>query len=301
MSTGKPRPAATPSPGPDSFGVRFRHHLTLARISNSPTVISNVLAGTALATALTLNDTVVVMAIAMVLFYTAGMYLNDLFDLEWDRTRNAARPLPSGAVSVREALTAIVGFTVVGLILLALTTWWAFASGVVLLGVIVAYDRWHKGNPLSPLFMAATRILVYVTAFLAFSTDLTWELGAWSLLLLLYVAGLTSIAKTEHGQGVLRWWPVVALFPPAVFALIQQPDIQTVGLALLLVGWIMYSYSFVLPGPRRSIGGAIGRLIAGIALVDALVLASVGSNGGVIVALIAFAATFVFQRYIKGT
>ena len=149
--------------------------------------------------------------------------------------------------------------------------------------------------------MAATRILVYVTAFLAFSADLTWELGVWCLLLLLYVAGLTSIAKTEHGRGALRWWPVVALFPPAVFALIEHPAVQTLGLALLLAGWIMYSYSFVLAGPRKSIGGAIGRLIAGIALVDTLVLASVDSNGGVIVALIAFAGTFVFQRYIKGT
>jgi len=291
----------TSSPAPDSFGVRFRHHLSLARISNSPTVISNVLAGTALATALTLNDTVVVVAIAMVLFYTAGMYLNDLFDLEWDRTRNSARPLPSGAVSVREALTAIVGFAVVGLILLALTTWWAFASGIVLLGVIVAYDRWHKGNPLSPLFMAATRILVYVTAFLAFSTNLTWELGAWCLLLLLYVAGLTSIAKTEHGTGATRWWPVVALFLPAVFALIQQPTVGTVALVLLFIAWAVYACSFVFRSTGKSIGGAIGRLIAGIALVDALVLASVDSAWGVILAVVAFAATFVFQRYIKGT
>ena len=299
MSTG--RPAAAPSPGPDSFGVRFRHHLSLARVSNSPTVISNVLAGTALATALTFNGTVVVVAIAMVLFYTAGMYLNDLFDLEWDRERNAARPLPSGAVSVREALAAIIGFTVIGLVLLAFTTWWAFAVGVVLLIVIAAYDRWHKGNPLSPLFMAATRILVYVAAFLAFSTDLTWELGAWCVLLLLYVAGLTSIAKTEHGNAATRWWPVVALFLPAVFALVRQPTVGTVALVLLFIAWVVYACSFVFRRVGKSIGGAIGRLIAGIALVDALVLASVDAAWGVIIALIAFAATFVFQRYIKGT
>lgn len=299
MSTG--RPTAASSPAPDSWGVRFRHHLSLARISNSPTVVSNVLAGTALATALTFDGTVVILAIAMVLFYTAGMYLNDLFDLEWDRTRNATRPLPSGSVAVREALTAIVGFTAVGLILLAFTTWWAFLSGVVLLGVIVAYDRWHKGNPLSPLFMAATRILVYVTAFLAFSTDLTWELGVWSVLLLLYVAGLTSIAKTEHGNAATRYWPVVALYGPAVFALIQRPTVGTAALVLLFVTWVVYACSFIFRREGKSVGGAIGRLIAGIALVDALVLASVDSAGGVIIALAAFAGTFVFQRSIKGT
>lgn len=299
MSSG--RPAAATTRTPDSWGVRFRDHLSLARISNSPTVVSNVLAGTALATALTFNGTVVLVAIAMVLFYTAGMYLNDLFDLEWDRTRNPDRPLPSGSVAVREALAAIVGFFAVGLVLLAFTTGWALASGVVLIGVIVAYDRWHKDNPLSPLFMAATRILVYVTAFLAFSTELTWEPGVWCLLLLLYIAGLTSIAKTEHGTGATRYWPVIALLLPVVFALVQQQTVVMVGLVLLLIGWVLYACSFVLPGPRRSIGGAIGRLIAGIALVDALVLESVGSDGGVLIALFAFAATFVFQRYIKGT
>ena len=286
---------------PDSFGVRFRHHLSLARISNTPTVVSNVLAGLALATALTFSDTVIILAIAMALFYTAGMYLNDLFDLEFDRDHNAHRPLPSGAVPVREAVGAIVAFTVVGLVLLAFTTWAAFIAGVVLLVVIAAYDRWHKANPLSPLFMAATRILVYITAFLAFTTDLTWQLAVWCVLMLLYVAGLTSIAKTEHGTSAMRYWPVVALFLPVVFALVKHPSTWMLDLAVLFVAWVVYSCSFVFRSSGRSVGGAIARLIAGISLVDALVLASVDAAWGVWVALVAFAATFFFQRYIKGT
>lgn len=286
---------------PDSFGVRVGHHLSLARISNTPTVVSNVLAGAALAAPLLVSDTVIILAIAMALFYTAGMYLNDLFDLEFDREHNAHRPLPSGAVPVREAVGAIVAFSVVGLILLAFTTWAAFIAGVVLLVVIAAYDRWHKANPLSPLFMAATRILVYITAFLAFTTDLTWQLGVWCLLMLLYVAGLTSIAKTEHGNSATRYWPVVVLFLPVVFALIERPSWGTVALGVLFVAWVVYAASFVFRPSGKSIGGAIARLIAGISLVDALVLASVDAAWGVWAALVAFAATFFFQRYIKGT
>lgn len=291
------RSAATP----DSWGVRFRHHLALARISNTPTVISNVLAGASLAAALTLNDTVVVLCIAMALFYTAGMYLNDIFDLAFDREKNPGRPLVTGAISVREALAAVAAFTVVGLILVALTTWAALIGAVILVAMIAIYDRWHKANPLSPLFMAATRILVYVTAFLAFRTDPTWQLVIWCLLMLLYVAGLTSIAKTEHGNAATRYWPVVTLFLPVIYALVERPALITVILALFFVAWVIYSCSFVFRTTGKSIGGAIARLIAGISLVDALVLISVDAPWGVVVALIAFAATFFFQRYIKGT
>ena len=76
-------------------------HLALARVSNAPTVVSNVLAGVALASVVapvTVSGTFL-LAVALVLYYTAGMYLNDLFDLELDRRERPERPLPSGRVS----------------------------------------------------------------------------------------------------------------------------------------------------------------------------------------------------------
>ena len=65
-----------------SVWARATAHLSLARISNAPTVVSNVLAGVALASVIapvTVGGTAL-LAVAMVLYYTAGMYLNDLFD-----------------------------------------------------------------------------------------------------------------------------------------------------------------------------------------------------------------------------
>ena len=64
---------------------RARGYLALARISNSPTVVSDALAGAALAGALWPDSRVVAVAVAMVLFYTAGMFLNDVCDLAIDR------------------------------------------------------------------------------------------------------------------------------------------------------------------------------------------------------------------------
>ena len=68
--------------------------LQLARVSNTPTVVSNSVAG-----ALAVPDAgaVAVVAGAMALFYTAGMILNDLLDLEVDRASapsGRCRPAP---------------------------------------------------------------------------------------------------------------------------------------------------------------------------------------------------------------
>lgn len=279
----------------------LRTHLALARVSNTPTVASNVLAGTALATTLAFDGVLLLLALAMVLFYTAGMYLNDIFDREIDRHHRPDRPLPSGAVSVPVAAGVTIALFALGLLLLALTSWPAFASGVVLVLVIVLYDAWHKTNPVGPFVMAGTRSLVYITAFLAYSTDVTTELVVWSSLMLLYVAGLTSIAKTETGPAGVRYWPFVAILAPAAYAMTSVSD-TWVGLAILaFLGWTVYATSFVYLPSRRSIGGAITRLIAGISLLDAMVLAIHEAWWGMAIAVLAFAATLFFQRYIRGT
>ncbi|MFD1733965.1 hypothetical protein ACFSC4_26380 [Deinococcus malanensis] len=54
-------------------------------------------------------------------------------------------------------------------------------------------------------------------------------------------------------------------------------------------------------GKARQPGRAVAQLIAGVSLLDALVLAVAGAYNLVPVALIAFALTLFLQRYIKGT
>ena len=45
----------------------------------------------------------------------------------------------------------------------------------------------------------------------------------------------------------------------------------------------------------------MGQLIAGISLLDALVLATTGSPLGVLLALVAFGLTLSLQHYVRGT
>ena len=284
-----------------SWAERARGYLALARISNSPTVVSNTLAGAALAGALVPDGRVVAVAVAMVLFYTAGMYLNDLCDYAIDRLRQPQRPLPSGLVSRTEAAIAVVALFGIGSALLWSTGAATFRGGLVLIAVIVVYDLWHKTNPLSPLLMAAARALVYITAGLAVAETLTNQLLLWAGLLFAYTVGLTAIAKAEAGSGLAGYWPAALLALPAVAFIVETPDPASWLLLALFAGWSAHAASFVYRTDRRNIGRAVGYLIAGIALLDALALAVVGSVIGVALALAAWGTTLFLQRYIKGT
>lgn len=279
----------------------FRSHLALARISNTPTVISNVLAGVVLAHPLGLDWLTVGICVAIVFFYTAGMYLNDILDLEIDRTQRPDRPVPSGAVPLKLAWGITIALFLVGLILLIPAGAAALIAGVALIACIAVYDFWHKGNPIGPLFMGGTRVLVYVTAFFAFSRSWMGEATLWCAVMLLYVAGLTSISKSEHGPSATRYWPLASLFLPVILAVSRSQGSVVLILSVVFILWVVYCGSFVYAASRRSIGGAIARLIAGISLVDALLLATHEAWWGVAIALAAFVSTVVLQRWIRGT
>ncbi len=286
---------------PRSWRARAAAHLALARISNAPTVISNVLAGAALSgvlrPAFTPVGEIALLALAMFLYYTAGMYLNDLFDIEIDRRERPERPLPSGVLSRGEALGVTVLLFGVGTFLLALLGPAPLICGLLLIVLIIVYDAWHKTNALSPLLMASTRVMVYVTAFVAFAPAVRLELIFWGGLLALYIVGLTYIAKTET-HSLTGYWPAALVLLPALIGAVSVSWLE-LWLPLAQALWVTYCVSFVYLS--RQIGRAIAGLIAGVSLLDALVILLFGTTGGLVWALIAFGVTLSLQRYVRGT
>jgi 4-hydroxybenzoate polyprenyltransferase len=190
--------------------------LRLARISNTPTVVSNAVAGAMLASTAAEAGTVAVVAVAMALFYTAGMIFNDVCDEEIDRRERPERPLPSGDVSRRAAIGAVVGLFAIGEVLLALEGVEPFLAGLGLVALIVLYDAWHKANVISPVLMGGCRALVYVVAALAVASAVGAEVWAAAGVLLLYVVGLTQVAKAER-SGILGAWPLAAVLAAVAY------------------------------------------------------------------------------------
>jgi 4-hydroxybenzoate polyprenyltransferase len=180
----------------------FEIFLRLGRVSNLPTVWTNVAAGMALAGARVLPGVLLaLLALAASLLYVGGMYLNDAFDAHWDAVHRPERPIPAG--DVRAATVFVAGFAMLGtgVLLVAVATGGAGRPLIAALGLaalIVLYDVSHKGNPLAPVIMALCRVTVYVLAALALTPPPlpgVFYLGAGALLL--YLVFLSTLARKE--------------------------------------------------------------------------------------------------------
>jgi len=293
------------------FGARLGGWLTLARVSNTPTIISNVLVGAALGGAREPSPGLGLLLVAMVAMYTAGMLLNDVCDYAWDREHRPDRPLVTGLVSRRTALAGTLALLLLGLALLWPLGPRAVLAGLVLVACIVAYDVWHKTNPLSPLVMAVCRLLVYVTACLAFAWPPPLMLAFAGGLLVLHLVGLTAIAKSEARPSMTGYWPAVVLLIAPLAFLVQAPGwlvqaaslpAQVPVLAVADAVWLLTSMRLIYRPAPRHIGAAVARLIAGISLLDLLILAALAAPPLFLaLALLAFGLTLLLQRFVEGT
>jgi heme O synthase-like polyprenyltransferase len=279
--------------------------LRLGRVSNLPTVSTNVLAGAVLGGGTASVRSLVVVAIAMSAFYVGGMFLNDAFDREIDAVERPERPIPAGHISAGAVFAIGFGLLGVGLGLLALagSGVGAVGSGVLLGVAIVLYDVWHKKNPLSPILMGLCRVLVYATAALATGGGLSGSVGPGALVLLSYLIGLTYLAKQENLTEVKNVWPLAFLAAPVVYPLVRGAFSPLVLVLVLLVAvWALRAVRLLRERAKGAIPKAVAALIAGISLVDAVLVAAHG--GGLALALVAalgLPATLVFHRWVAGT
>jgi 4-hydroxybenzoate polyprenyltransferase len=180
-----------------SRSSRARAFLLLSRVSNLPTVWSNVLAGWIAATSRGGEATalVVAIAIAISLMYTGGMFLNDAFDAPFDAAARPDRPVPSGVVSRAEVFTFGVLLLAVGVLLVAVVAGARpFAWAMALAAAIVGYDYHHKGFGLGPIVMGVCRGLVYCVAG-SVAAPLSLAVIVPAILLTAYTASLTLVAK----------------------------------------------------------------------------------------------------------
>src|SRR5258706_8806001 len=123
--------------------------LRLGRVSNLPTVWTNVLAGAMLGGGDWQPERLAAMLVTMSLCYVGGMYLNDYFDRAIDARERPERPIPSKLIPA--SAVALIGYGLVsaGAIATASMGPTAAAAAAALAISIVAYDLHHKGNPLA--------------------------------------------------------------------------------------------------------------------------------------------------------
>jgi 4-hydroxybenzoate polyprenyltransferase len=204
----------------------LRGWLLLSRLSNLPTIATNVLASGVIAGGgrITFADWLP-LAVAVSAIYVAGMVFNDVCDVEHDRRLQPNRPLVSGSVTIPGAVAGVIALSAAGL--------WLIADAAVdvkgpvaalgLLLTIAAYDLHHKQNAWAPILMGMCRGLVWVVVALALRGRVDAVVLAGATVMVVYVTGLTVAARRV---------PAVRPNVPLLIAAISVVD----GLALAATG-----------------------------------------------------------------
>lgn len=339
----------------------LRTLLILGRVSNLPTVWSNLIVGWILAdgpregmwqVGFGPDDTIWPMLFVLLggsFLYIGGMYLNDYCDATFDAHYCPGRPIPAGKISRRiVGLLAALWFTAG---LAYFTSFGPVTIGftLLLIGVIVLYDFHHKNVAWSPLVMGFCRCLLYLLAASSVGESYYFSnvYGDWwhdalsyvlrgdylgcalgiirhvlpsSIPLGLYVAGIAYLARGESRPGKATRWAFLLLLLAVIvlvctygiwirslhWLLVQNPREFLLVLLRCLFPWLFllgWMTRLLIPFWRKtkpSIGRVVSGLLAGIVLLDMIVIAlQVGPYAIILFPL--FILALLLQRFIPAT
>jgi 4-hydroxybenzoate polyprenyltransferase len=282
--------------------------LQLIRFPNLFTAMADVVAGCLIlfGPRFSLLD-LLLLVLASACIYGGGCALNDLCDRDVDAEERPFRPIPSGRVSVGEALFLTCGLFVAALILSFRVATSSFLIASLLIALCVLYDVCSKKTEiLGPLNMGACR---------AFNLFLGMSPGfppsaihlVFGLISLIYVFSLTTLSKVEAGGtlGNRRWivlsgWLVV---PSAVLYLVIGNHLPEGGGSMIfLIAFAFFTGRTLLkalanPTPDL-VGNGVKTMVLGIPLLDAVYVAGTQSwVYGVPVALCIVPAVYFARRF----
>ena len=248
----------------------------LVRLPNVFTVLADVGAAYLLmAQAPTPVGRFVLILLAGVALYWAGMVLNDVFDADVDAQERSARPIPAGQISLGQAKFGGWGLLGLGIVFAAIAgyspaenqtgTWWPAVVAIALAIMIVLYDGPLKKTFLAPTAMGSCRVLSFLlgaSPLVATTEFFPTYVLSFAVGMGVYIVGITTMARREATGGIsinlkIGWAVlvagivIVALSPRFVDGDVvwkMNPDVQFP----ILVGLIAF------PAVMRGLYAAIG-------------------------------------------
>lgn len=287
--------------------------LALIRPPNVFTAFADSLAGLVvlLALGIAVPDRACAIVLASGCLYLSGIVLNDVFDRHVDARERPTRPIPSGAVALPVAIALGAGLMAAGI---AIAWWIGRAPGtlsIFLTQSILLYDAGLKKTIVGPIVMGACRgldLALGIACGLPLDTPWPAIAIAGPIVLALYVAGLTYIARDEVDGNTTRrartGLALLAVLGAAVLVgLVAAPNLPATRWAwpwialVLVLAWRNWSPVWH-HHDGRSTGRAIGGGIMLIPLIDATVCAVAGEPlWAATVALLIFPALVLKQFF----
>jgi heme O synthase-like polyprenyltransferase len=276
----------------------------MMRVSNAPTVVSNVLVGFAIAMQMqgkyfTWNPSYhIFFSVCILIVYFAGMILNDAFDAKHDKQHRPDRPIPSGAISRFAAWIA-------GLLLLVAVSVFSIghgaASGLMLLVLaVLLYTFFHRWFIPAIVFMALCRGLVYLIVANPTRDDGHSLLLTFCLALAFYTAVLTLIGRFENKKNTKYAWVIwLLLLPPLYVVFTQLPNAWFAFIPLAFMSyWIWLAWNNFTSNNKVD---GMHRILSGFCLLDCVLATSLEQYVIAGLCIVCFIITVGFHRKILGT
>jgi len=196
------------NPSPVNYIIsKLLGYLRLMRPANIVTAVADILAGVAISGFLGSQVSsyldhllpVICMCLATIGLYGGGVVFNDVMDAELDKAERPERPIPSGVISLTQAIVLGSYLLLVG-ILAAFTV--GRITGYLALGITVSslvYDKWGKHLSWGPINMGLCRglNLLMGISIVVPALHKYWWMG---LIPVVYIAAVTAISRGEvHG------------------------------------------------------------------------------------------------------
>lgn len=275
--------------------------LELCRVSNLPTVISNCVAG-CLVSGVILEWSLITVLIGAALVYSGGMVMNDTIDFRYDKEFKKDRPIVTSKISLIMSWLLAIAFLIFGSLLLVIGSSAHFWVALLIV-CIIFYNLFHKKFGITIYVMGFCRSLLYFIA--GYTLSLNNNIILWGLVLGIYTAGITLVARGEDEDRKVRNFGTILLISPLLLSihfLLVNPKIivPVVFSSIAFLVMVLYCLDLINSNKAGRIGKAVSLLIAGMCVVDSMAVSSVLGYEGLFF-LFGVPIVLSFQRKIAGT
>jgi 4-hydroxybenzoate polyprenyltransferase len=299
---------------------RMHAYAQLVRLPNLPSALADILLGllaTGSLTAWGRWPAYLFLMAASACLYCGGMVWNDYFDRELDKKERPERPIPSGRITPRQAARCGAALVAAGIVCAFLggliAGGWVAPTVLALLltAAIFLYDGWLKKTIIGPVGMGACRFLNVLLGVAPVAALLPTRGLYLALVVGLYIAGVTWLARTEArissraaliGAASVMFLSLLLAQPLPVLPLPETPpaDASSPLFPYLLVALGFFvgfpvASAVRTPTPGR-VQTAVKRSLMGLILLDAVLAAALAGTVGLLVLILLAPSVYLNRR-----